>query len=93
MLFLFKLFIIWIKYYKDYQALRAEIRIQKSQFRVANAAIFPLQDILGYGGDTKMNTPSTVEGNWEWRYRPDVLSEGLSGHFKYLTYLYGRKPV
>ncbi len=60
---------------------------------VANAAIFPLQDVLGYGADTKMNTPSTVESNWEWRYRGDVLSEGLSGHLKYLTYLYGREPV
>ena len=60
---------------------------------VANAAIFPLQDILGYGADTKMNTPSKAEGNWEWRYRGDVLSEGLSAHLKYLTYLYGREPV
>ncbi|HHP7229804.1 MAG TPA: 4-alpha-glucanotransferase, partial [Xenococcaceae cyanobacterium] len=52
--------------------------IRLAMSSVANAAIFPLQDVLGYGADTKMNTPSTSEGNWEWRYRPDVLSDGLS---------------
>ncbi len=60
---------------------------------VANTAIFPLQDILGLGTEGKMNTPSQAEGNWEWRYHPDVLNDhGLREHLKYVTYLYGRAP-
>ena len=58
---------------------------------VANVAIFPLQDILGLGSWAKMNTPSTVENNWTWRYSYDDLNEGLRGHLAYITYLYGRK--
>lgn len=57
---------------------------------VANLAIFPVQDLLGLGSDSKMNTPGTIEDNWSWRYEEDVLTDDISGHLKYLTYLYGR---
>ena len=60
---------------------------------VANTAIFPFQDVLGLGTDTKMNTPSTSNGNWEWRCRQEAFNSELSGRLQYLTYLYGRKPV
>ncbi len=59
---------------------------------VANLAIFPLQDVLGLSSWAKMNTPGTIESNWTWRYSVDVLTDGISGHLQYLTYLYGRKP-
>lgn len=59
---------------------------------VAKAAIFPFQDVLGLGTDTKMNTPSTSEGNWEWRCREEAFNSELSGRLRYLTYLYGRMP-
>lgn len=35
-------------------------------------AILPVQDILGQDSSFRMNTPSTVEGNWQYR-----LTEGL----------------
>ena len=60
---------------------------------VAKTAIFPFQDVLGLGTDTKMNTPSTSKGNWEWRCRQEAFNSELSGRLQYLTYLYGRKPV
>ena len=60
---------------------------------VANAAIFPLQDILGLGAEGKMNTPSQADGNWDWRYQPDMLSSDPRAHLKHLTYLYGRMPI
>ena len=60
---------------------------------VANIAIFPLQDILGLGGWAKMNTPSTIEDNWSWRYRPEALTSDIGQHLKYLTYMYGRQPI
>ena len=60
---------------------------------VANAAIFPLQDILGLGTEAKMNTPSYAEGNWDWRYQTDMLSSDPKNHLKHLTCLYGRMPI
>lgn len=37
-------------------------------------AIFPLQDVLGLGSDARMNTPSTLGGNWAWRMDEGAFS-------------------
>ena len=60
---------------------------------VANQAIIPVQDLLGLGTEARMNFPSKAEGNWEWRYRPDVLTGELRDRLKTLTYIYGRAPI
>jgi 4-alpha-glucanotransferase len=60
---------------------------------VANQAIIPVQDLLGLGTEARMNFPSKGEGNWEWRYRPDVLTGELRDRLKTLTYSYGRAPI
>ncbi len=39
----------------------------------ANAVIFPMQDVLGLDQRARMNTPGTVEGNWQWRLQPIKL--------------------
>ena len=39
----------------------------------ANIAIIPMQDILGLDGTHRMNTPGTVENNWQWRFDWDAL--------------------
>jgi 4-alpha-glucanotransferase len=59
---------------------------------VANVAIFPFQDLLGLGNDTRMNKPSVADGNWDWRYRTEAVNSDVSARLKYLTYLYGRAP-
>lgn len=59
---------------------------------IANQAIIPLQDILGLGGEARMNFPSTSTGNWEWRYQEGVLTQELSDRLKNLTQLFGRAP-
>lgn len=59
---------------------------------VANQAIIPLQDILGLGTEARMNMPSQAEGNWGWRYQPDVLTGELSDRLKTLNETYGRAP-
>jgi 4-alpha-glucanotransferase len=59
---------------------------------VANQAIIPLQDVLGLGTEARMNVPSQGEGNWEWRYQPDALTEELSDRLKTLTETFGRAP-
>ncbi|MEB3180546.1 MAG: 4-alpha-glucanotransferase [Nostocaceae cyanobacterium] len=59
---------------------------------VANQAIIPLQDVLGLDTAARMNFPSIAEGNWEWRYQPQMLTEELSDRLKTLTTIYGRAP-
>ncbi len=44
---------------------------------IANQAIIPLQDVLGLGNEARMNFPSVAEGNWEWRYQSEALTEEL----------------
>ena len=35
---------------------------------VADTAIHPMQDVLGLGGQCRMNLPGVAEGYWEWRF-------------------------
>ena len=57
---------------------------------VANTVIFPLQDILGLGEESRMNRPATTWGNWEWRLRPDQLTQAASERLLEMTEIYGR---
>ena len=59
---------------------------------VANQAIIPLQDILSLGTQARMNVPSQGEGNWEWRYYAEALTEELSDRLKNMTVLFRRAP-
>jgi 4-alpha-glucanotransferase len=60
---------------------------------VANLAILPLQDLLGLGGDARMNTPGKAEGNWGWRYRPEMISDEVRDRLRTLTHTFGRAPL
>ncbi len=57
---------------------------------VANAAVFPMQDILGLGADCRMNKPGTTHGNWVWRLRPEQLSQEITVNLADITRTYGR---
>jgi 4-alpha-glucanotransferase len=57
---------------------------------VAAWAIAPMQDILGLGSDARMNTPSTLGGNWAWRMRDGAFDAGLARRLAELSRLYGR---
>lgn len=55
-------------------------------------AIFPMQDLLGFGNDCRMNTPGQGEGNWLWRCAPHYINDGLAGWLRELTRFFGRLP-
>jgi len=59
---------------------------------VAATCIIPLQDYLGLGAESRMNTPSTLGGNWRWRVTQEQLSEELKKEIFAATALYGRLP-
>lgn len=55
-------------------------------------ALFPMQDLLCYGSEARMNTPSTVGGlNWAWRIAPGLFSDGIAYRMGNLCQLYGRR--
>ena len=41
----------------------------------ASLAVIPIQDALGYGGDTRTNTPGTSEGNWRFRIQAGAIDQ------------------
>ena len=67
-----------------------ETLIRTALGSVADTAIIPMQDYLGLGGEARINTPSTLGGNWEWRMERDACTEELSKHMLELARIYGR---
>lgn len=57
---------------------------------VAALAIVPLQDILGFGSDCRMNTPGTRKGNWSWRVAQRFLSGEVAARLADETGFYNR---
>ncbi len=57
---------------------------------VADTAIIPLQDLLCLGEETRMNTPASRQGNWEWRFEPDLLTSVVANDLLDMTVIYGR---
>ncbi len=59
----------------------------------ASTAVFalaPMQDLLNLGSEARMNFPSKLGGNWEWRMKEEDLSAELRDRLKALNYLYLR---
>ena len=56
----------------------------------AHLVIIPLQDLLGLGGEARMNRPGRAKGNWEWRFAPDQLTPSQKERLLELTTIYGR---
>ena len=57
----------------------------------SSLAIAPLQDILGLGGDARMNVPGTSGAhNWSWRVRSEALNDEVAARLKKITQTYRR---
>ena len=56
----------------------------------ASLVMFPLQDILRYGADTRMNIPGNPDGNWRIRFTEEQINSIDRDKFKYFNSLYGR---
>jgi len=62
---------------------------------VADTAVIPMQDILGLGGDARMNRPATPSGNWTWQLEPGQITPAVEDTLLTMTLTYGRalEPV
>ena len=57
---------------------------------VADTAVIPMQDYLELDNAARINTPSTLGGNWEWRMLPDAATPELAKRIRELVEIYGR---
>lgn len=56
----------------------------------AGLVILPIQDLLGYGSDTRLNIPGKADGNWQYRVTKDQLCSIDKGKYKSWLELYKR---
>ncbi|MDJ0853794.1 MAG: 4-alpha-glucanotransferase [Desulfobacterales bacterium] len=66
--------------------------IREAMKSVANLTIIPVQDILGLGGQARMNIPGTATGNWRWRLADKALTARLAHKLRRATRVFGRHP-
>jgi 4-alpha-glucanotransferase len=59
---------------------------------VADLAMLPAQDVLGFGEKLRMNTPGTAQGNWRWKLMPCRLTAAGMEQLRHMAGLYGRMP-
>lgn len=64
--------------------------IRLAMSSVANMSIYALQDIMGLDTSSRMNMPSKPDGNWEWRFTPDMLTGYIKEKLLTMTIDYGR---
>jgi 4-alpha-glucanotransferase len=64
--------------------------IRLAMMSVADVVLLPIQDLLGLGAESRMNTPSTSEGNWQWKLFPGQLTPEHSERLREMTEIYGR---
>ena len=66
--------------------------IRCAQACVADLCIVPIQDYLVKGNEARINHPSTLGTNWQWRIKPNFLSRELAKSIHDMTELYCRIP-
>lgn len=64
--------------------------IETAMASSAHLTIIPLQDILSLPAASRMNTPGTATGNWQWRLHSGALSTEITEQLKNISHLYGR---
>jgi 4-alpha-glucanotransferase len=57
---------------------------------VAVYAVAPMQDLLSLGTEARMNFPSRLGGNWEWRMDEDNMSNALAKRLREFNEMYLR---
>ena len=57
---------------------------------VAELFVAQMQDYLGLGAESRINTPGKPVGNWQWRLHPGQLTAALSRRMAHMARLYGR---
>ena len=67
-----------------------DLIILKMLSSTAGLTIFPIQDVLKYGSDTRLNTPGVPDNNWAFRITKSALDGIDKNHYNYYNKLYSR---
>lgn len=84
-----------VKFAKDYLNLTEQEGYNWGMMRgawssVADIAVVPMQDLIGLDSKARMNTPSTVGGNWQWRALKEQITGKLAKRLYGYMQMYGR---
>ena len=87
----------WCEYAIKYLRLTEEEGYNWGMIKAAMASpadicILQMQDLLGLDNRARMNTPSTLGGNWAWRIKEECINFWLAGIMRKLTETYCRTP-
>ena len=52
--------------------------IRAAQMSVADTCILTMQDLIGLGSEGRINTPSTLGNNWQWRITEGCVNDWLA---------------
>lgn len=66
--------------------------IRLAYMTTARLVIVPVQDIIGYGGEFRMNRPGTSVGNWRWKLTEGAITDEMIAKIKSMTVMYRRAP-
>jgi 4-alpha-glucanotransferase len=66
--------------------------VQLAHAAPARIAIVSAQDLLGLGGEGRMNTPGQRRGNWRWQLPPGALTAELAARLHDVAAAGGRLP-
>lgn len=53
-------------------------------------SIVPMQDLLELGDEARMNTPSTLGNNWDWRMKKEAITNKIIEKLSEITKKYKR---
>ena len=84
-----------LKFAKKYLGVRKKAQIPGAVIKsawgsIAETAVAQIQDFIESGADGRMNTPSTLGGNWEFRTVKSDFTPKLSKKIKKLNKLFNR---
>ena len=88
-----------LRFAEKYLGVESEKDLCRALYRagmgsVAVLFVAQIQDALGLGAESRMNTPGTVGGNWRWRLTNGALTPELAEYIAEMTVMYGRaKPI
>ncbi|MEZ5658075.1 MAG: 4-alpha-glucanotransferase [Burkholderiaceae bacterium] len=66
--------------------------IHAASSSVARLAIYPMQDVLGLGNESRMNLPGVAQAQWSWRMHWDQLQAWHTRRLAEISAAHGRHP-
>ena len=66
------------------------IYIRAVMMSVADTVLFPMQDVVGAGGEARMNLPGSLGRNWKWRMPANALRPEYADGLAQFAKLYNR---